>query len=149
MLRAPLAISMRRILYMSSKYPSSSDLVAVTVVLGGSILCAPKSRTCTQTRAHSHQRHARPQNAQAITFKHQKLIAVLAEPLAACDKPCAMRKSAAVHHAKECPERFGSGIWRAATQLSGVCIACCSIIYYQLIALKTNRNSLLHCRRSI
>ena len=40
------AISIRRIWYIFSKYPSSSDRVAVTVVLGGSMRCPTKSRTC-------------------------------------------------------------------------------------------------------
>lgn len=42
------AISMRRILYMLVKNFSSSALSVVTVVLGGSILCAANGLTCPQ-----------------------------------------------------------------------------------------------------
>ena len=50
------AISIRRMRYMVSKYFSSSDFVAVTVVSGASMWCATYGLTCThqQTLTHLH-----------------------------------------------------------------------------------------------
>lgn len=48
------AISMRRILYMSSYRCSSSSMLVSTTLLGASILCALAGSTCTQAELIKH-----------------------------------------------------------------------------------------------